>query len=327
MKFLSLEQDFFSIDINDFSVRLIKLDKDGKDFFVSSFSDIALKPGIVESGVIKDKKALANVIKAAYKKAKGKKINTKFVAVSLPEEESFLQIIKMPKMSEGELRNAIAFEAENYIPLPIDKTYFDFQIIPVENEELDHLDVLLAAVSQKIADSYISCIKEAGFTPILLEPESLSIVRAIIKKEKSEEPVMLINFEDNKPDFIIFSGKAVRFTSSVALTPEDQEPPRSKKNQRVITENLISKIKKYVDYYKEHTEHEHILQAGNIKKIILCGEEGGLGGLAKAITGEVGIETEVGNPFVNFTEERRSRLLIPEPLKFTVALGLALKND
>ena len=87
MGFLDLKYDAFGLDINDLSVKIVKLVKNGNNFFVSSFGQTKLKPGIVESGIIKDEKALAEIIKSVCKNVKGKKLNTKYVVASLPEEE------------------------------------------------------------------------------------------------------------------------------------------------------------------------------------------------------------------------------------------------
>ncbi len=326
MKFLSLEQDNFSLQISDSSVRLVKLVKKGKTFSVCSFNEINIKPGIVEGGVIKNEKDLVIVIKLACKKVKGKKINTKHVIASLPEEESFLQVIQMPKMSEEELRSAIVFEAENYIPMPMDKVYFDFQIVSPVIGETDHLDVLIVAMPQKIVDSYVSCIKKAGLVPTALEVESQAIARALIKKETSNCPVMIVDLNDTDPSFIIFSGNCIRFTSSAsALTSgQDLAGPKVRKTKRSIKERLIYQMEKYIDFYKEHANHEHIQNEGGIKKIILCGVDADLLGLVDFISEKTGIETEIGDSFINFSKHSGKYVRVTDPLCYVTAIGLAI---
>src|SRR3989344_6746533 len=126
LTFLNLQPEVFGIDVNDFSLRIVKLKKERGGFSIVSFNEIAIKPGIVKEGVIQDQEALAKSVMLACNSVKGRKLGTKYAVIALPEEKSFSQVIQMPAMTEKELASAVPFEAENYIPLTIDKVYLDF---------------------------------------------------------------------------------------------------------------------------------------------------------------------------------------------------------
>ena len=110
MGFLDLKYDTFGLDINDLSLKIVKLKKQHKGFGLDSFNEIKIAPGIIEDGVIKEEDILAKIIKSSYGSAKGGGIKTKYVVASLPEEKSFLQVIQMPKMTPEELKTAVSFE-------------------------------------------------------------------------------------------------------------------------------------------------------------------------------------------------------------------------
>ncbi len=233
MKFLNLKPEAFGLDISDLSLKIIKLKprsrglpslrgkKKGGDFQLASFGEEKIKPGIIKEGEIKDEKSLVKIIQdSVVKSVKGKKLNTNYVSVSLPEEKAFLQVIQMPRMSEEDLRSAVIYEAENYIPLPIEQVYLDFQIIPSLFNHLDHLDILIAALPKKIVDSYLFCLKTAGLQPTALEIESLAISRALIKNEISNCPILLIDLGQTRTSFIIFSGYSLKFTSSIPVSSQ-----------------------------------------------------------------------------------------------------------
>lgn len=184
-KILSLEEEVFGLDMNDLSLKIVKLKKKRRGFVLTSFNEEKIAPSMIEDGVIKDEAALAKIIKSAYDTVKGKKLKTKYVVASLPEEKSFLQVIQMPKMNGEELKLAVPLEAENYIPMPIEEVYLDFQVIcPIKNH-FDNTEVLIVAMPKKIVDSYVSCFKKAGLTPIILEAESEAIARALVKEKQT----------------------------------------------------------------------------------------------------------------------------------------------
>src|SRR3989338_4809236 len=147
--FLTLKPEVFGIDISHLSLKIIKLKKKGGSLALASFGETEIKPGIINGGEIRDEDALAETIKKSLTQIKGEKLKTKYVVASLPEEKSFLQVIQMPPMREEEMNKAVYFEAENYIPMPVEKVYLDAQkVLPALNH-LDHLDVLIAALPRK----------------------------------------------------------------------------------------------------------------------------------------------------------------------------------
>lgn len=220
LEFLSLKPESFGIDIADFSFKVAKLKKRGNFFSLVSYGEVQIKPGLVEEGEIKDEDELAKAIRDNLGKIKGEKLTAKNVAASLPEKKSFIQVIQMPKIKEEELKLAIQFEAENYVPLPMEEVYLDYQIIAPLYDSLDHIDVLIVASPKKIVDPYVSCLKKAGLLPYLLEIESQSIARALIKKEVSPGPVFLIDFGKTATGFSIYSGRSLRFTSTIPLSSQ-----------------------------------------------------------------------------------------------------------
>src|SRR4030043_1236723 len=154
-------------------------------------------------------------------KVRGEKLKTNYVIASLPEEKAFLEVIQMPKLKTEELRDAVYFEAENYIPLSIEDVYLDFQTIQPLRDHLDHSDILIAAFPKKIINPYVSCLKKAGLQPQTLEIESIAIVRSLIKNGVSSYPLLLIDFGANRTSLIIFSGYSLRFTRSLSLSSQE----------------------------------------------------------------------------------------------------------
>ncbi len=220
LEIINLKPDAFGLDISDLSLKIIKLKKRKKAFALASFGETEIGPGIVKDGEVKDESKLAEAIKKAVASVSGEKLRTNHVVVSLPEEKSFLQVIQMPKMSAEDLESAIIYEAENYIPMPIEEVYLDFQVIEPLQDHLDHFDVLIVALPKKIVDSYVNSLVVAGLQPVAFEIESQSIARALIKNEISAHPTLIIDLGQTRSNFIIFSGTCVRFTSFVPVSSQ-----------------------------------------------------------------------------------------------------------
>lgn len=325
LDFFTLKPEAFGIDISDLSLKIVKLKKSGRFLDLASFAEMEIKPGIIEKGEIKNEESLAKIIRKAVNEMGREKLKTNYVMASLPEEKAFLQVIKMPPMEEKEVRKAVYFEAENYIPFPIDKVYLDCQIVQPVFNHLDHLDVMIAALPKKIVDSYAFSLKRAGLKPLVLEIESQAISRSLIKGGMSAVPLLLIDLGATRASFMIFSGHSLRFTSSISISAQDIA-----KKSKVNLKKLAEQMKKYLDYYQTHSVHEHLPSNGRgVEKILLCGGGANSPGLADFLAQELKIQVEIGNPWVNILSDPLKKvpeLSSQESLKYTTVLGLALRS-
>ncbi len=360
LEFLTLKPETFGLDITDSSLRIAKLKKKRGVLSLASFREVEIKPGIIEEGEIKNEDALTEIIKRALTKVKGEKLRTRYIVASLPEEKSFSQVIQMPKMKEEELQSAVLFEAENYIPLPLNQVYLDFQNVPPVRDHLDHFDVLIAALPKTTIDPYILCFKKAGLRPHVLEIESQSIARALVKNETSSSTILLIDFGKNNTGFIIFSGRSIRFTSSIPISSqqltkavsqvlkvdlEKAEQLKIKHGLQITKQNtqskqiseamtpilidLVEQIKKYLAFYQTHTSYEHLpVDSKGVEKVLLCGGGANLKGLSPLLSKELKIPVELGNPWVNILSgslKETPNLSYEKSLSYTTVLGLALR--
>ena len=64
-KFLTLEEETFGLDINDLSMKIVKLKKKRRGFVLVSFNEEKIAPGIIDGGVVKNEEALVKIIKLA----------------------------------------------------------------------------------------------------------------------------------------------------------------------------------------------------------------------------------------------------------------------
>lgn len=360
-KFLDLQPEIFGVDVNDESLRIVKLKKRRRGFGVASFNEVEVKPGIIKDGVIQNQDALAKIVALACRSVTGKKLGTRYAIISLPEEKSFSQVIQMPVMTRQELVSAVPLEAENYIPLTIDKVYLDFDVIDshVQQPRTGHLDLLINVMPKTIVDSYVACFKKAGLLPCVLEIESQAIARALVKGGEATAPVIFIDLGNANTSFIIYCGHSIHFTSSIPIssrqltqaiakkldiTPKKAEELKVKyglTSKRIekkydilgaimepILSDLADQIKKYIAFYKDHVGHQYFSSDGNIEKIILCGGGANLKELPGFLFDKLKIPVEIGNPFTNITLQKpagKNTIPAPKALSFTTVLGLALR--
>ncbi len=357
-KFLNLQPEVFGLDISDSSLKIIKLEKRKNGFDLVSFNEVLIRPGILKERTIQNQDALAKIIRNACASVTGKKLDTNYVALALPEEKSFSQILQMPKMSREELTLAVPYEAANYIPLSIDKVYLDYQIISAHTN-LKHIDLLMNAMPKSIIDSYVLCLKKAGLIPYILEVESCAIARSLLKSNTALAPSAIVDFGDDDTTFIVFSGNYIHFTSSMPISSKKlnkdianklgisvgqaealnikyglSESKKGDHNVKGIIEpflnDLAIQVKKYLSFYQGHIANEYFSFDAKIEKIILSGSGANIKDLSPFLAKELNVNVEVGNPLVNVLPLRKDikQIFFPEKeLSFAAALGLAIRGS
>ncbi len=349
----NLKLEAFGLDISDQALKLVRLERRGKKIKMKCFNEMGLPDDVIKNGVVLKPEILAENIKKLIKKTKG--LNTKYVALSLPEEKAFLQVITMPRMKEQDLKNAVRYEAENYIPYSTDTIYLDCEPIVCKENKKDSQEVLLAALQRETVDSYLGVLDKVRLSPLVLETESQALARALIKDCGTEVPRLIMDIGAIRTTFIIVTGNIPRFSASIPIsanlfteaihktlkidlkTAEELKrncglKRQTEKEKEVfdalipILADLTEQIKRHLEYYHDYAiERGFANQNTIIKDMIICGGGSNLIGLDKFLSEQLNITVKIGDPLINIAESKKSITAI-DLLSFTVAIGLALRG-
>lgn len=123
-------------------------------------------------------KSTGDVAKVIEKMISGMKTKKRNVNIVLPDSISYSQIVEMPKLKEKELLSAIKYQADQFIPMPIDKTTLDIEIL-YENPATHTLLVLIVAASEEIIKKIEKLLELSGLVPDSIENELSAAGRMI----------------------------------------------------------------------------------------------------------------------------------------------------
>lgn len=349
MKFNFFEKEIpvFGLDLSGSAIKMLQFLPHSHKLSIKGFADTPLSKGIMQDDTILDSKLLAELIKSTLQKPTFGHIDTKHVIASLPESKSFVRVIQIPQMSDAEIDNAILFEAENYIPIPIDQVYLDWQEI---GKRGDKIEILIIASPKEHVDKYLEALEKAGLTPVALEVESQSVIRSIIEPE-STETSLIMDVDAFRSNLIMVENGNLQFTSSVPIAgntftetiaralgvPSDKaeaikkkigidnttEYPNLKTTLLPVLNNLSAEIKNILTFHQEHSQNK-------VTKLILCGGGAALAHLDEYLVPEFAsipeLKVVLGNPWGNFRNLDISPMKPVDSLSFTTVIGLASRN-
>lgn len=98
--------------------------------------------------------------------------------VVLPDEESSMQILSMPIVSEKEVLSAVELQAEEFIPYPVSQSALDYQVLSVNDKEHTSA-IFVVAMLQELVDRISDFVLDVGLYPKTLEPLSTTFVRLL----------------------------------------------------------------------------------------------------------------------------------------------------
>ncbi len=324
------------VDIGSYAVKAVELSAEEKNNFkiknigYSRIADPTSRESLVEA--IKDSAGKANIL--------GKEVS---IAVSGPSV--IVRFIELPRMTQDELRNAITFEAEKYIPFNINEVTVGHQLL-IPRLGNNMMLVLLVAVKKDLITERLSLAKEAGLSASVLDVDSFANVNAFLMKaarNKDEIPA-LIDIGAKAMDINIIDEDILYFTRGVQLggdditkvisevlsvdfknaedikiNPADRASEVREKIEPILC-NMVDETRLSFSYYEN--------QSGkSIRKVYLAGGGARIANFCNMFKENLGIDVVSWNPTESMEIEASVDTQLVGSIKdrLGVAIGLALR--
>jgi type IV pilus assembly protein PilM len=122
-------------------------------------------------------------------------ISNRKVNVVLPDSVTYSQIVETPILSEKELTTSIRYLADEFIPMNIDDTYIDLEILRTDSIA-NKMEILIVSAPKQTVDAVYKVCELAGLTPNKLETEVSSsgrLVSEVLKTKDIKEAYCIAN--------------------------------------------------------------------------------------------------------------------------------------
>lgn len=173
-----MTEKIVGLDIGTFSVKAIELEFRGSEAAVTRLGQRTLAPGAVVAGEVRDVAEVSQAVRSLLRDAG---IKTRKCVVGVSGTQVVVRSARFPKMSDAELREALAFEVVENLPIPESELVSDFQRKPSSSDggEEPIIDVLLAGAHDREILNTIHAVQKAGLSVIGIEPTALSAARGL----------------------------------------------------------------------------------------------------------------------------------------------------
>jgi type IV pilus assembly protein PilM len=332
IKFLK-HRNLLGLDIGSHTVKAVQFVKKGEQLRLVSLAHMEIPPEIQEEAdPALHNDMLANAIKQMLKE---NKINAKEAVTSIAGDNVIVRYVKLPKMSEEELKNVISYEGEQYIPLAINQVVMDHTILgELEEEGSTKMEVLLVAAKEEIVDEHIRLLQLAGLNPALIDVDSFALQNAYeLNYGVIDETIGLIHIGAKLTTINILENGVTHLTRDVAVagnnfTREIQrefdvtfhqaeelkcqegevpietedilqmEMPKKQNNAKRIGDAIAPVLNKLIaEIQRSFDYYTTSIRKRPVSRIILSGGTSRLKNLDKYLNQKLDIAVELNNPF------------------------------
>lgn len=325
------------IDLGMGSIKIISLSKDGDKIVLENI-------GEVKTPKFDKVSELSSLIKNLVSEMKLQKVP---IMVSLPEDKIVSRLVSLPPLKDSEIKDALKFEAETFVPFPLDEVSIDYEV--VSTDEAGRLSIFAIAARNDLISDYIKLFKNCGLEILAIESSSLAIKRLVTQVVTNSTSVMVLDIGEKFSDIICIHNSNIFFTRSMSVGGESLT--------RAISVNLGLDMASAEEYKKAYGMKEMELE-GKIKNaimpvfesiseevrraiamyveshnksielLVLSGGGAKMPGLAEELTKKLGVEVSIMQPFLRIDT---TKVIIPIDLnldgyRFSVAAGLALRG-
>lgn len=317
------DEPLFGLDIGHASLKVLQMESAaGKAGSVTGYGLSGFDAGAIQNGVITDPEAIAKAMHELFEQKLVGKITSQRVACSLPTAHTFSRPMTIPSTNHKEIIEAINLEAEQYIPIPLDNLYLDYEMI---SQDQQNTEVLMVAASKNIVDSYFKVLDMLNLQPVAFEP-SINAASRLLQMQGvlKSEPTIIIDIGSVTTDIAVFD-KTLLVASTVNsgsdnitqlisqglhLTPKQANDIKnefgiafSDRQQRIIDatkpmlDNLVHELQKSIRYYAERAAKS----GSKITQMVIVGGGSVMPGLTQYLAKEVRLTVQPAEPWQNIS--------------------------
>lgn len=169
----------YALDIGGSSLVVVGLAGKAGGLKLHTCLEWPLPPGLISDGEISDADLVGRQLKSMVSE---RKLRGKSVYLAVSNQKVIVRNIDMPEMTEEELVGAIQFQAQEYIPIPVEEVVLDSQVTGkrVNPDGSTRQEVLLVAAQKTMITTLLATVRQAGLKVSGIDVSSLALVRALL---------------------------------------------------------------------------------------------------------------------------------------------------
>jgi type IV pilus assembly protein PilM len=298
-------------------MRAAELAADSGKMRVTAFGRLPLPAGLISDGLISDIPAAAALL-GQLLKTRG--FSGAPLLIGVKNQNVLLRMATFPKVPEDRMRNAILYQAQQFIPVAVNELVLDYVLCgEVPDSDPPAVNVLLVGAKKAFLDHVIEVVRLAGRSLTDIDSAQLALVRAASAQNgRAQDPILLADVDRESVSMTIYRGETVLMTRTVALPAQflqaagQEDPlPLDEGALEALCAQLVLDIGASVRYFATQRNEA-------VDSVLLTGIYDKMDRIALHAQEQLGISTRVFSPY--------PALAGVDTLRYAACISLALRG-
>ena len=345
------KRPILGVDITVSGVKLVELAQSGESYRVEAYATEPIPADSMEDADIADIDAVGRAVRRAHRRSGTR---SREAAVAIAGDAVVTRMTRMPgQLNDDEMQAHAAFQAEQFLPFPMEEANVDFEVVGPSEVAPGMLDVLLVAARSVHVSQRQRALRAGGLEARIVEPEPHSLERAcrLLTHQMIggglRQLIALVEFGAVTTTFSALSDHRLVYTRNFAfggqqLTEEIMEryeldAVSAEKAKQVgdlpddyangllagFREDMAQQVSRSLQFFLASENG-----AGQPVQVLLGGGCARLPGVAEAVAERLGITTQIVDPLghLSVTEKAALQAVNEGETAMMTACGLALRN-
>ncbi len=346
------------LDIGRYEIKLVQLNKSPKGYQLLNYGSepvYDLSKGYDPERL--DESSILSAVARLFSKMKINPKRVKSLTSGLSNQQSSIRQLKMVNtQDEEELKQALQFEARKHIPMDGTDALMDYQILGEDVREMDKLDVLLVASTQRNLNNHLKMLRNMNLRPGLVDSEAIGMANSYVIEHGLPEDGcnVFLNIGAVSSVLVVWGRQAPFFARDIQIgghhfTREIMEKMElgykdaedfkcSSKHtelidklhgnaegnfsvsvaEHTIYDNLVDEIRRSLRYYIKESNESFF------HKILIMGGSAGIQGLDEFIANRLNVVAEIYNPFSQLHHDTLEKT--EKNSEYATAIGYAMRG-
>lgn len=335
------DRPIVGLDLSQTGIKMMSIN--AKKQLVTGYGSLDLDPLRMQSSLEKDDDTyLQKSVEEMLSKNFVGTMPSNHIVMSIPTNRTYTRTFKIPIANETHLKDAVELEIDQYIPMPIETLYVDYQI---DERSKTDLTISMSAAPRVLIDRCITSAENAGLRVVMVEPSISAVARVLENAEDGHLPTVIIDIGPAGTDIAILD-HSIRITGSIGIGGNTftldiakklkiplenahqlkvlnglSPGPRQQKLQGALMpsfERILNETRKIIRYYTERVEG-----SSKLEQVLIVGGGSNIPGIGEYFTDNLVMPARVASPW-----QRLNFGSLPEPAKqfrsrYITAAGLA----
>lgn len=211
---LKQRKSIIGLDLGTSCIKAVEVTQDKFDYIITAYHQI----DISGEGAVQD--AISDLFNEGG-------FRTKRVATAVSGKSVVFRYVNMAQMTDDNLRNAIHYEADKYIPFDVEDVQIDVQKlmdIPAEDGGQEEMKVLLVAAKNSLVEDQAMMLQDLGLQPVSIGVDAFALGNAFELSDmvspgiqESDRTIALLDIGDSKSSINIIRNNVTCFAREVGM--------------------------------------------------------------------------------------------------------------